>query len=135
MSGILGHTRAAFTLDTYTHVTDDMQKQAAAKIDRGIGKAEISAENPQAVASRTLTDFKPKRGKRRYWGSGYLGQTKGGRWNGRYTVTWPDGTKRTRGIYADTEEECEKLLAVMITEMKSEVAAEKERLRAENRAS
>ena len=38
-------------------------------------------------------------------------------------------------LYADTAEECEKLLAVMITEMKTEVAAEKERLRAENRAS
>ena len=25
LSGILGHTRAAFTLDTYTHTTGDMQ--------------------------------------------------------------------------------------------------------------
>ena len=25
---ILGHTNASFTLDTYTHVTSDMQKQA-----------------------------------------------------------------------------------------------------------
>ena len=135
LSTIIGHVSSATTLNVYAHVTDDMQKQAAAKIDRGIGKVEIPTENPQAVASRTMTDFKPKRGKRRYWGSGYLGQTKGGRWNGRYTVTWPDGTKRTRDIYADTAEECEKLLAVMITEMKTEVAAEKERLRAENRAS
>ena len=30
LSGILGHTDAAFTLNTYTHVTGDMQKQAAA---------------------------------------------------------------------------------------------------------
>ena len=29
LSGILGHTNASFTLDTYTHVTGDMQKQAA----------------------------------------------------------------------------------------------------------
>ena len=29
LSGILGHTRAAFTLDTYTHATGDMQKRAA----------------------------------------------------------------------------------------------------------
>lgn len=29
LSGILGHTRAAFTLDTYTHSTGDMQKRAA----------------------------------------------------------------------------------------------------------
>ena len=135
LSTVIGHVSSATTLNVYAHVTDDMQRQAAAKIDRGIGKVEIPTENPQAVASRTMTDFKPKRGKRRYWGSGYLGQTKSGRWNGRYTVTWPDGTKRTRDIYADTEEECEKLLAVMITEMKTEVAAEKERLRAENKAS
>ena len=29
LSGILGHTQAAFTLDTYTHTTGDMQKRAA----------------------------------------------------------------------------------------------------------
>ncbi len=29
LSGILGHTNASFTLDTYTHVTTDMQKNAA----------------------------------------------------------------------------------------------------------
>ena len=29
LSGILGHTNASFTLDTYSHVTGDMQKRAA----------------------------------------------------------------------------------------------------------
>ena len=29
LSGILGHTNASFTLDTYTHVTGDMQRNAA----------------------------------------------------------------------------------------------------------
>ena len=29
LPGILGHTKASFTLDTYTHTTDDMQKRAA----------------------------------------------------------------------------------------------------------
>ena len=29
LSGILGHTRTAFTLDTYAHTTGDMQKRAA----------------------------------------------------------------------------------------------------------
>ena len=29
LSGILGHTRAAFTLDTYTHVTGDMHRKAS----------------------------------------------------------------------------------------------------------
>ena len=30
LSGILGHTNASFTLNTYTHVTTDMQRQASA---------------------------------------------------------------------------------------------------------
>lgn len=134
LSTIIGHVSSATTLNVYAHVTDDMQRQAVAKIDRCIGRAETSTESSQTTTSHTMTDFKPKRGKKRYWGSGYLGQTKGGRWNGRYTVAWPDGTKRTRDVYANTEEECEKLLATMIIEMKTEVAAEKERLRAENKA-
>ena len=29
LSGILGHTNASFTLDTYTHVTTDMQQRAS----------------------------------------------------------------------------------------------------------
>lgn len=33
LSGILGHTLATFTLDTYTHTTGDMQKRAAEIVD------------------------------------------------------------------------------------------------------
>jgi len=33
LSGILGHTNASFTLDTYTHVTTDMQRAAALIVD------------------------------------------------------------------------------------------------------
>ena len=33
LSGILGHTRATFTLDSYTHTTGDMQKRAAEIVD------------------------------------------------------------------------------------------------------
>ena len=29
LSGILGHTQASFTLDTYTHMTGDMQRRAS----------------------------------------------------------------------------------------------------------
>ena len=47
---------------------------------------------------------------------------------------WPDGTKRMRDIYAATKDKCEQRLAVMITEMKREVVAEKERLRAVEKA-
>lgn len=36
---MLGHVSAATTMDIYTHITDDIQRMAAANIDRGIGKA------------------------------------------------------------------------------------------------
>ena len=34
LSGLLGHTDASFTLDTYTHVTSDMQKNASDVVGR-----------------------------------------------------------------------------------------------------
>lgn len=40
LSAMLGHVSAATTLDIYAHITDDMQRTAAANIDRVIGKAE-----------------------------------------------------------------------------------------------
>ena len=37
LSGILGHTRASFTLDTYTHVTGDMHRRAAEIVGGFVG--------------------------------------------------------------------------------------------------
>ena len=58
LSGILGHTKASFTLDTYAHVTGDMQRQAAQVMDTFMtdifGKELApwqSGENPAAAAS------------------------------------------------------------------------------------
>lgn len=36
LASILGHTKASFTLDTYTHITTDMQKNAASIVDNYI---------------------------------------------------------------------------------------------------
>ena len=41
LAGILGHTNASFTLDTYTHVTSDMQKSASAVVDNMMQKIMI----------------------------------------------------------------------------------------------
>ena len=38
LAGILGHTDASFTLDTYTHVTGDMQKSASAVVNNVMQK-------------------------------------------------------------------------------------------------
>ena len=39
VSSILGHYSAGFTLDTYTHVTGDMQKEAAKRVGGLIAQA------------------------------------------------------------------------------------------------
>lgn len=62
-SYIIGHISSATTLNVYAHITDDMQRQAAAKIDRGIGKVEIPMENSHTTANCAMTDFKAQRGK------------------------------------------------------------------------
>ena len=135
LSTVIGHVSSATTLNVYAHVTSDMQRQAAARIDRGIGKAEVAESTSIAKSMSTMTDFRPIRERKRRWGTGSLSKNQNGQWVGRYTITWPDGRLETRKVYAATEEECERLLAAMIADMKSEVAAEKERLTAENRAS
>ena len=56
LSSILGHTNASFTLDTYTHVTVDMQKQAANIV--GDFMAEILGEEwkPWQESERTARE-------------------------------------------------------------------------------
>jgi len=39
VSSILGHYSAGFTLDTYTHVTNEMQKEAAQRMGAFIAQA------------------------------------------------------------------------------------------------
>lgn len=41
LSGILGHTNASFTLDTYTHITSDMQKNASVIVNNMMKKIKI----------------------------------------------------------------------------------------------
>ena len=38
LSTVIGHVSSSTTLNVYAHVTDEMRRVAAVKIDRGIGK-------------------------------------------------------------------------------------------------
>ena len=50
-------------------------------------------------------------------------------YEGRYTPTNAYGKQESHNIYAKTREECEEKLAELITQMNSEIAAEKERFK------
>ena len=130
LSTIIGHVSSSTTLNIYAHVTDEMRRTAAVKIDQGIGKVEIQPENQSVPRKPAPSTFQAHKGRRRKAGTGCVTQINEKLWEGRYSPIWPDGKKRPRNIYAHSEEECEKLLADMIAEMKTEIAAERERLKA-----
>ena len=130
LSTIIGHVSSSTTLNIYAHVTDEMRRTAAVKIDQGIGKAEIQPENQAVLRKPAPSTFQAHKGRRRKAGTGCVTQINEKLWEGRYSPIWPDGKKHPRNIYAHSEEECEKLLAKMIAEMKTEIAAERERLKA-----
>ena len=129
LSSMLGHFSAGFTLDTYTHITDDMRLTAAVNIDRGIGKAapqedasEPGWETVPAQAEKPrMTDFKPYVGRKRRSGTGCISEINDHLFEGRYSPKWPDGKKHARNVYARTREECEEKLKVLIAEMKAEI--------------
>ena len=130
LSAMLGHVSAATTLDIYTHITDDMQRTAAANIDRGIGKAAPSEggsgpeqkTTPSQPEKPRMTDFKPVLPSRRRAGTGCISSKGPNLWEGRYSPMWIDGKKHSRNVYAHTREECEEKLKVLIIEMKNELA-------------
>lgn len=121
LSAIIGHVSAKTTLNIYTHITNEMQENAAASIDRGIAKAEISRQKAEAASEAQR--FEPYTPPRRRPGTGYIKQLKEDLWEGRYSSVWPDGKKHSRNVYGRTREECEEKLAKLILQMKAEIAA------------
>ena len=126
LSAMLGHVSAVTTLDIYTHITGDMQRAAAASIDRSIGKMEPQEEaEPE---QKGIVDFRPYVGKKRKPGTGCVSELNDHLFEGRYSPIWPDGTQHSRNVYARTRDECEEKLKTLIAEMNEERKNLKERL-------
>ena len=131
LSAMLGHVSAATTLDIYTHITNPMRSEAAAKIDQRIAKVdpkekEVASERAPETDPQPFVPFIPYNGKIRKAGTGCITQISEHCWEGRYSPVWPDGKKHSRNVYAKTREECEALLPGLIQQMKAEIKAIKE---------
>ena len=118
LSAMLGHVSAATTLDIYTHITEDMQAEAAAKIDRGLGH-EIQEDGTQPESSQ-MSDFQPVGGQIRRSGTGCITEINDHLFEGRYSPVWPDGKRHAKNVYATTRQECEEKLRALIKEMQAE---------------
>ena len=129
LSAVVGHRSSSTTLNVYTHVTKAMERQAAAKIDQGIGKQEVPTEEAEEAKHPTMTTFRANPGKRRKPGTGCVHQIGDHLWEGRYSPRGLDGKQRSRNVYGHTLEECEEKLKALIETMKAEIQAERRHLR------
>ena len=127
LSTIIGHVSSATTLNTYTHVTDAMRQSAADKIDRGIGRADPKPRQESVPQKPAPSAFQAHKGQRRKPGTGCVNRINDHLWEGRYSPI-VNGKRMARNVYAKTEAECEGKLAILIREMKAEIAAGKNRM-------
>ena len=126
LSTIIGHVSSATTLDIYSHVTDTMQKQAAVKIDRHIGKTDAPMpEEAEKKPHPDQRDFQPWQPTRRKRGTGCVCQINDHLWEGKYIPRNADGKRISRSVYGRSKEECEEKLAALIQTVKAEIEAEK----------
>ena len=131
LSTILGHISSKTTIDIYLHSTDEMKQNAAEKINARFSKGKAIDENIQAGEGQKPqeTQFEPKKGKIRKAGTGCISKINDHLYEGRYSPKDAYGKRMARNIYAHTREECEEKLAILIREMKAEIATQKAELR------
>lgn len=139
LSAIIGHISSETTLNIYTHITDNMQRSAANKIEQGFGRNEGSLSEDkqtpdQAVKTPVRAKFEPKQPKIRRPGTGCITEINDHLFEGRYSPTNAYGKRTPKNVYAKTREECEEKLAELIAQMNAEIATEKERIKAEQSA-
>ena len=63
LSTIIGHVSSATTLNTYTHITDEMRRKAAVNIDQGIAGVEVATvgEEEKSICSGAGVHPRPAR--------------------------------------------------------------------------
>lgn len=79
-----------------THITDNMQRSAAGKIERGFGRNEGTlgedGQTPdQAPETPVRAEFEPKQPKIRRPGAGCIFRIGEKKWEGSYSPELPDG--------------------------------------------
>ena len=136
LSAIIGHNSAETTLNIYTHITDEMQRTAADKIERGIMRNMSLSDKDEKVPDKTAktsceVNFEPLKPTRRKSGTGCISKINDNLYEGRYSPRLPDGKRISKNVYAKTEEECEFKLAELIKIIRVGIVAEKEILNVE----
>ena len=128
LSAVLGHSSAETTISVYSHVTGEMERNAAKKMDDAFGTPKpadlpINGKNPddrQTPESEPKpAEFTAKKSKKRKPGTGCISKVSKNTWQGKYTPRGKDGKREQYIVYAKSEEACERKLVEMIEKLKS----------------
>ena len=141
LSAIIGHISSATTIDI-CHITGAMQRQAAQKIERGIGHSEAYEPHETLQDQLPVGDgktpvrppFAPYKGKVRKPGTGGIYELNDHLYEGRYSPTNAYGKREVHTVYAKTKEECEALLEKMIADVRERIKEEKRQMKEETNA-
>lgn len=129
LSAVLGHSSAETTISVYSHVTGEMERNAAKKMDDAFGTpkpadspvCDDNHEDGQAPEQEPKpVEFTAKKSKKRKLGTGCISKVSKNTWQGKYTPRGKDGKREQHIVYAKREEECERKLGEMIKELKNE---------------
>lgn len=123
LSAVLGHSSAETTISVYSHVTGEMERNAAKKMDDAFGTPKpvdspLNGENPDdgqtPEQEPKQAKFTAKKSKKRKPGTGCISKVSKNTWQGKYTSRSKDGKREQHIVYAKSEEECERKLGEMI---------------------
>lgn len=94
-----------------------------------LSKGTVTPTSLADIVEDSVEDFQPVLRKTRKPGTGCISQINDHLFEGRYSPTWPDGTKHSKCVYAHTQEECEAKLKVLIQQMNAERQALRDKMR------
>ena len=129
LSAVLGHSSAETTISVYSHVTGEMERNAAKKMDDAFGTpkpvdspvCDDNHDDGQTPEQETKhAEFTAKKSKKRKHGTGCISKVSKNTWQGKYTPRSKDGKRERHIVYAKSKEECERKLGEMIREFKKQ---------------
>ena len=128
LSAVLGHSSAETTISVYSHVTGEMERNAAKKMDDAFGTpnpadSPVCDDNPDDGQTPEQepkhAEFTAKKSKKRKPGTGCISKISKNTWQGKYTPRGKGGKREQHIVYAKSAEECERKLGEMIDKLKS----------------
>ncbi len=114
------------TRGNVVHIRPNSGTSVAYRYAEKKGRRIINVHEKAIAGSKPAAEPMTSKPARRKRGTGSIRQLKNGLWNGTFSPIGQNGKRLSRSVQAATLAECEEKLAVLITQMKAEIASQKQ---------